>query len=418
MIPPQARFSRNFFSYTLIVLLGISLWLVFLVARPYLNTLFLAAVFAAICYPVFQRLLRATKDRRIPSALATVLLAVICIGVPLTAFFAQLIPQIAQTAVKATQWMLEGGLLHIQERLPLEPLLEWLDEALPFVDLDQIDIQGTLLGLTRQLGQYALKAGSVFLTNMAHYVLHFFLFSLAMFFFVKDGGRMIAQIKLLSPLRSEQEDRILNSFRRVGRAVLVGGVLVAIIQGVLGGIGMWLAGYPGLFSGTLMACASFVPLLGTGLIWLPSALYLVLMGEWWMGSFLFLWGAVIVAGADSLLRPYFMRGSSGLPVFFIFFAILGGLQAFGPIGVAYGPLILGFAMVMLDLYREEYGDVLKPDLSKAEPSAPGPSEPGQSGPGQSGPGQSEPMQAESAQPGLPAPEEITASQPAAHSKEE
>ena len=98
----------------------------------------------------------------------------------------------------------------------------------------------------------------------------------------------------------------------------------------------------------------------TGLVWGPASIYLLLMGQWKGAVFLVLWCSLVVAGADSFLRPYFMRGSSGASVFYIFLSILGGLKTFGMAGIIYGPLILSFTMVMLNLYGEEYRDILAP----------------------------------------------------------
>jgi predicted PurR-regulated permease PerM len=162
----------------------------------------------------------------------------------------------------------------------------------------------------------------------------------------------------MCPLHEDQEDAILLNLRSVSKSVLVGGLLVAALQGLAGGIGLALVGIPALFWGTVMGFASLVPVVGTGLVWMPACLYLLLMGQWQSSLFLFVWSAVGVASIDSFLRPYFMRGSAGMSTFFIFMSIMGGIKVFGMAGVLYGPLILGFTMVMLRLYGEEFSEVL------------------------------------------------------------
>lgn len=117
-------------------------------------------------------------------------------------------------------------------------------------------------------------------------------------------------------------------------------------------------GIPALFWGTLMAFASLVPVVGTGLVWVPAVCYLLLTSQWESALFLSLWCGIVVVGADSILRPYFMRGGVGMPVFFIFLSILGGVKAFGMLGILDGPLILSFTVVMLSLYGDEYRDIL------------------------------------------------------------
>lgn len=109
----------------------------------------------------------------------------------------------------------------------------------------------------------------------------------------------------------------------------------------------------------MMALASLIPVLGTGLVWVPSVGYLLLVGEWKMAIFLALWCGIFVVGIDTVLRPIFMREASRVSTFYIFLAILGGVYTFGMLGIFYGPLILSFVMVMLHIYIEEYAEDLK-----------------------------------------------------------
>lgn len=175
---------------------------------------------------------------------------------------------------------------------------------------------------------------------------------------------MLQRARALCPLRANQQERIITELRKVGRSVLVGGLLVAVIQGFLGGVGLAIIGIPPLFWGTLMGFASLIPVVGTGLVWVPALAYLLIMSQWEAAIFFALWCGIVVVGADSILRPYFMRGGAGMSVFFIFLSILGGVQAFGMLGILYGPLILSFTVVMLALYSEEYCEILKASVFK------------------------------------------------------
>ena len=139
----------------------------------------------------------------------------------------------------------------------------------------------------------------------------------------------------------------------------MGCLLVAILQGFAGGVGLAVAGIPAFFWGAMMALCSLIPVMGTGLIWVPSVTYLVLIGDWKMAIFLGLWCGIFVVGIDTLLRPIFMREAARVSTFYIFLAILGGIYTFGMLGLFYGPLILSFVMVMLQIYIEEYAEDLK-----------------------------------------------------------
>lgn len=120
---------------------------------------------------------------------------------------------------------------------------------------------------------------------------------------------------------------------------------------------------PALFWGTVMAFSSLIPVVGTALVWVPAAGYLAMAARWKSAIFLIIWGVVVVGSVDNFLRPFLMRGKEGVSPFYIFLTIIGGIQLFGLAGILYGPLILGFATVMLYIYQVEYQDVLGDEAS-------------------------------------------------------
>ena len=135
-------------------------------------------------------------------------------------------------------------------------------------------------------------------------------------------------------------------------------MLVAVLQGLVGGICIALVGMPARFCVALVALASFVPVFGTGLIWGPVAVWLFINEMTWQGIFVLVWCGILVSAIDSVMRPIFMSNQAGLSTFFLFMSILGGLKTFGMLGVFYGPLVLGFVVVMLSLYAHEYREFL------------------------------------------------------------
>lgn len=199
------------------------------------------------------------------------------------------------------------------------------------------------------------------LKDVAWMVAHFFVLIFVSFYIIRDGQRMLAAIKGLSPLRDEQESRIVDKVQDVVRVTVMGNLLTALCQGIVGGIGLAIVGLPPLFWGTVMAFSSLIPVVGTALVWTPAAGCLALAGRWVSAAFLAIWGIVAVGSVDNFLRPFLMRGKGGMSPFYIFLAIIGGIQLFGLMGILYGPLILGFATVMLYIYQLEYQDVLNMD---------------------------------------------------------
>jgi predicted PurR-regulated permease PerM len=135
-------------------------------------------------------------------------------------------------------------------------------------------------------------------------------------------------------------------------------LLTALTQGVVGGFGLWLAGFPALFWGFIMAVASLIPVVGTALIWLPASLYLAITGQTGWAIFMLCWGAFVVGSIDNFLRPLFMQGAS-MNTVVVFFSLLGGLQVFGLIGLIYGPIIFSITLVFFRLYENEFADFLE-----------------------------------------------------------
>lgn len=358
-VGPTLTFPRNnLFRYFTLILLGFSLYLAYLLAAPFLNTIVLSIVVAACCYPVYNRILNRLNGRAITASTIVMLLLVSCIAIPLSFFLASLIPQAIESVHAVTTWLQQSQSDTFLSDIQQNSMLQWLHGQLPFIEINETAIKSYLATISKAAGQQIVSIGTTALGDTFNFVAKFLLMLLIVFFLLKDGSQMVAALKYLWPMRESQEDALIHSLRQTSRSVLVGGLLVAILQGIVGGIGLAFAGITPLFWGTVMSFCSLIPIVGTGLVWIPATIYLLVTSGWEMALFMFLWGAIPVAAIDSFLRPYFMRESAGVSIFFIFLSILGGLKTFGMIGILYGPLILSFVMVMLKIYGEEYRHVL------------------------------------------------------------
>ena len=175
-------------------------------------------------------------------------------------------------------------------------------ERFPFLEVNKTDISDALLYISRGIGQFLLGKVSSILGNVASLVAHFFVMIFIAYFLARDGGEMVSAVRSYLPLRAEQEDRIINGIRVVTKSVLLGTFITAICQGVAGGIALAILDFPGLFWGTMTALASLIPLVGTYLIWVPIALYLVLLGKFRSAVFLAVWSIVLsgIIGVSSV----------------------------------------------------------------------------------------------------------------------
>ncbi len=340
------------------ILLG-GLYLAYRLLSPFLDALIVAVVFAAIFHPIYIRLKSLLWNQPLLAASAMVLGITILVAIPMAIFVIGIIPQMRQSGAAVMTWVSEA---HLDQVLNsnLGNIFLWLEEHAPFLDLTITEVNTYVTNGLKSMGQTTLSFSRSFVGLTLNFAFNFFLFLVAFFFFTKDGAAMVQRIKYLTPLREEQEERIIQTLQRISRAVLVGGFLIAAMQGVAGGVALYFVGVPALFWGTVMAFASLVPVVGTGLVWVPVCLYLLIIeGNTTNAVLLALWCGVVVTSIDTFLRPILMRDASGLPILFLFLAILGGIQAFGVLGLLYGPLILTFAVVMLAIYGEEYEDHLE-----------------------------------------------------------
>lgn len=366
------------YKWTLAVLILFALYLAYMVFSPFLTPIVLSAVLAAIFFPLFNRISERLGGRDILAAVIVLLIVIFCVFLPTFFFLTGLVSQAATSIAEINGWLRSPDFADLLAKARLEPAMDWLQQKIPYLDLGGIDLQGGLIQFSRNVGQTMISLGTHILGNAVTVLMDFLIMLFILFFLLKDGRRIIAYIKFLSPLHEEQEDIIIQSLRNVSRAVLVGGLLVALLQGLAGGVGLSFVGIQSLFWGTMMGFASLVPVVGTGLVWAPAVGYLLLMGKWQSALFLGLWCGIGVTSIDTFLRPYFMREAAGMPLLYIFLSVIGGIQVFGPAGLLYGPLILSFTMVMLRIYGEEFNEQLShlpcaPRLPAADRQAdPGP----------------------------------------------
>jgi predicted PurR-regulated permease PerM len=236
--------------------------------------------------------------------------------------------------------------------------VDFLKEWIPHDLLDPDTIRTELLKTAAGLGQNVVGLSASLAAGITGFIAKLLLMLFVLFFVLRDYERMFAFFHHAVPLSRSQEDVLLEEIMNVSKSSLLGTFLTALCQGIAGGFALWLAGFPGLFWGSIMAFASLIPIVGTALIWLPAAIYLIVTGSWGWGLFLILWGVLVVGSIDNFLRPMLMHGSSSMNTVIIFFSLLGGIAAFGLMGLLYGPIIFTITLVLYRLYEQEFKDFL------------------------------------------------------------
>jgi predicted PurR-regulated permease PerM len=354
------RFSTRVFALAVVALLG---FLLFRIFEPFLGPIYWAFLLAFMLFPVNRRLRRALGGRK--GLAATVLTVAVTLGIAIpaaigvVAFGRQAVELGHRVSDTAREYEIAGPQDLV--KLPLiGGAIRWIQGRFHFVGEH---IQTWLVHGSQRVVQFLLaRSGEVVFGALGIFgSLTLTLFIL--FFFFRDGDVMAARARNLIPLEERRKDRLDQHLQTVTRAVVFGTVVTAVVQGILLGIGFWITGLPSpVVFGTIAAVASFIPFVGTGLVWVPAALYLWVHDPGWRAIFLIGWSALAVGSADNLLRPLLVSGKSQVGTLTVFFGVIGGLAAFGFIGLFVGPVILALVLSLLEFVEE--------DRAAAVPSAP------------------------------------------------
>lgn len=342
----------------LLALLFCSLYLVFLIFQPYLGTLIFAVILTSVFHPFHKRLLQLCKGRKNVAAFLTATLLVLIVVVPLLSFTGGLVQQGAKSFGKVNAWLEAGNLERVLSGKRVQPIHHMVERQLARLGFEHLNLRKRLMNASAALGQLLLSWGKDLVGNVTGLIVRFLLMIVLVFYLFRDGQSILKRLQHLVPLSTAQEERLIERISDLSRSVVMANVATAAAQGIAGGIGLWIAGIPPLFWGTLMAFTSLIPAVGTALVWLPAVGYLLVLGSWGKAIFLAAWSVVVVGSIDNFLRPVLMKGEEGISSIYLFFAILGGIHLFGIVGILYGPLILGVTAILLYLYELEYSEVL------------------------------------------------------------
>ncbi|MGQ9920825.1 MAG: AI-2E family transporter [Desulfobacca sp.] len=363
-----SQFARYFFGVLTLIILYYS----YLIIKPFLVEIFLGLVFFFVSKPLYNLVLRLCFGlRSLASALTCLLLALFIILPILT--LASIIAGQALDIYNLINQGLHSGTLwpHLADKLAF--VQEYARNLNLPLNLENLRLE--------QLIQTALVTASQFIYDNAiglvkgftTVILSLLLILFVTFFLFLEGDAFIQAIKELSPLEPVHNEEILGDVENTIKATLRGTVIVAFIQGVLGGVGFWLFGVPkAAFWGTVMIPASVIPVVGAALIWLPGALFLFFQGYSGASLGLILWSAIVIGSVDNILKPYLMKGARYTPTVFTLFAIMGGISYFGTVGFIMGPLILSFLLSVLSIYRHTILLATRPAACGVAPPRPKP----------------------------------------------
>ncbi len=346
--------AKDFGGIFLIVCLLGALIFAYIVMQSFLTIFLLAAVLSIIAYPVYGRILAATRQRRSLSAFLTCCLVILMVILPALA----LLTITAHESVQIYGFLNEKVRSGVITQSLMPQVLALQQKYVPQLDITSLDPGKTVTDLAGNLSKQLIGMSTKALAAVTSTVWEFFLMLFALYYMLKEGREFLEWVAHMLPLSSSLEKEISRQFQEVSKSAFYGTFLTAILQGILGGMGFWIAGLPALVWGTAMAFFSLIPMVGTAIIWLPAALWLLLTAKTGWGIFLIVWGVVVVGMSDNLIRPLLMKGKNPLHPSFIFFSLIGGLASFGLLGILLGPLSLVLLLVILEAYESAARPVL------------------------------------------------------------
>ena len=362
----MAERRRSDLLTPLLVALAVILLLAFWVFQPFVLVFAVAASVALLLAPVQKRFAAVLGGRPSLAAALLVFVVTVAILVPvLTSLFL-----LARQAALFLEWIRVQPVMGPEE---MQRFWEQLPQRYPglraWVAWLQAQVTPVLSGGIDQLAGRANGLLQNVLGRATHAALDLGLFLLMLFFLLRDGGRLKAEIHPVSPFSEEQERQIFDHLERTIKGALQAVVVVPVVQGILAGIGFAIFGVPSPFVwGTAVILAATVPLVGSPLGWMPACVYLLLQGHSGPAVGLLVYGIVVVSGSDNVIKPMLLSGSARIHPLLGFLSIIGGVLAFGVFGFLIGPVVLSLVLSALRIYRL---DVLRVAVTEAlSPASP------------------------------------------------
>jgi predicted PurR-regulated permease PerM len=348
--------SRYFFIFLLI---GTTV-VFFRMMQAFFVPVLLAAVFVTLFYPMYEAILRLFRGRRTLAAFTCCFILLLGLIVPIYVL-ADLVAREAIDFYKNSQAHI-GEIFQQGAAGPLARL-----QSLPVVrdlHLERIDLQSALRNVTSSAGGFVASLINKTSRGTIQVVVLLFTTLFTMFYFFRDGRDLLRRVRALIPLEREYKNAIAARFSSVARATVKGTLLIALVQGTLSGLTLWIFGVGSpILWGMVATVMSVVPLIGAWVVLYPAAFIQIATGHLWQGIGILLVTVIVIVNVDNVMRPRLVGQEVGMHDLMVFFSTLGGIAMFGPMGFIIGPMIAALFLSVLDIYSAEYRDHLDGTLA-------------------------------------------------------
>lgn len=318
---------------------------------PFFAPIAWAVIFVVTCNPAHQWLAARVRPRGLAAFISTTAVALLILGPAIW-----LIMTLVGEARNLYDWIQTGewtsqAIKDLAARI--DPIILELNHRLSgFVDLSKWDFQSVALSFIGKLSKWIVDNTSSGLANVGKVALQFLMMLLTMYYLFKDGASLFENVKSAIPLPGKRPGEMLSHVTDVVRATIYGGLVVAAIQGTLGGLLFWILGLPSpVLWGAVMAFFALIPLLGAFVVYIPAAIVLFAGGFYIKAIVLIAVGIGLVSQIDNILRPMLISGKTQMHPLLLFFSIAGGVSVFGLLGLVLGPVIAALFIALLEVYR-------------------------------------------------------------------
>lgn len=351
--PPINPTTTRYF----LALFGLAILLVGRLLWPFASILIISLLLVNLFQPVYQGLRQHTA--RHFASLITCLLIVLLVFIPLILFVVSL----SREAINYTQYIkginLAAKIKDLAQNSSTVAAFQSHLASLGFT-IHAEDLGTSLSGYASSAALFLYTKASTWAANILTFIIDFMLMILVIFFLLVDYERLLNFMLRLSPLPDEQNQQLIRKFQEIAQASLLGNGICGLIQGVLGGLLFVFFGFSSpLLWGMIMGAAAFVPIVGIGLVLLPTALIVLLNGHLGQAVFITLYYLVLSMSVDYLLKPHLVGRKVNMHAVLVFLSILGGIKLFGVLGLVYGPLISTVFLTMAEIYLKNYAPATK-----------------------------------------------------------
>jgi predicted PurR-regulated permease PerM len=348
----------------LLFLLAVSVGFLF-VLKPFFGTIFWACAITVIFYPMHLRLLKRFKGRNNTCALLTLTACILIVVLPVTL----LVSSVVSEGAKVYQKLETGEVNPAQYIEQVRTAFPAVQETLDRFGVDIANLKEGVLSTTMSAGKWAAQNALSIGQNTFKLLLNTCLMLYLTFFLLRDGNHLLEMLIRALPLGDARERLLFAKFGEVTRATIKGNLVIAIIQGSLGGLIFWALGIPAaLLWAVVMAVLSLIPAVGPAIVWAPVSIYLFATGDNVKAIILIAFGMGVIGLVDNILRPILVGRDTKLPDYIVLLSTLGGLGLFGINGFVVGPLVAALFIAFWGIFIREV-HVLSPDGDQADVSA-------------------------------------------------